>query len=609
MKILVLSHTLPKWQKFEFHWSQSKKSFPQEILQTQYFLIIGSLEDIKLFFNSDGQAFQSFVHIDKNLTPDDFFSFQAQKNVYAVFSDWANPSLETKILSALEAHQIESQEILLENTLKDESRKLELKKLELENRVEKRQNFLLESRRKAFVAHTRLEVLKQIILLLQQSKSFSEMESQIYSILKTTHHLDSVRILLAPQDDNFIKKLEKASPWESAINSLFIGEKKLGSVIFLREKGMLFLKQDQELFTALAESLSLVVSRLIKYEQASTLQRQWQGTFNSMKSPAIVVNSQYKIIQMNSSAESWSAESAKNSIKDRICYQTLFGRNTPCLGCKMGFEFSVLQNKNYIEVKSASINENSFFHIYTDRTENRELEGRILQNAKLADLGLIGSSLAHELNNPLAAVSSFTQLALMDLPESSPWRSDLEEIKKGVNRSQEIIDTLLLFTFTSPNEKKETFDFEKLLQKIISLLELKSRPRGLMIQFKPVLTKPVLIHGTESAYFQAFKPLIQNAVERLLAEMTSEPGFKPKLEIELRDQDSKATFLILDNSSEKNLHLEESYTLLYSAALELVAQLNCKVLNSERAKGLKVLKIQLPSLDLPQIFDSTVKNK
>lgn len=607
IQVLALSPQRPRWQKLEFAWLNSLDQISE--LEKKCIVVAGNLVDLKAYLSKGGEAEYCFVFSSSSASTDDLLNFQNETRLFSVFTDWESSAVEKKILQALELHQVETQNLNLEKTILDESLKLEKYKVELENRIEKRQNFLLESRRKAFLAHTQLEVLKQIILLLQQAKNLSEMEQQIDSVLKSTHQLHSIRIMLSPQDDLFLKKIVASHSWEVFPVSLYSGEKKMGAVFFLREKGLLFLKQDQDLFRALSESLSLVVSRWIKYDQALNLQRQWQGTFNSINSPAIILNRDYKVLQMNSSAQTFSASNHQNQFSEKLCYQLLFGRSSPCIGCKMGERFSVMKNRDYIEVKSSPMDADQLFNIYTNRSDRRELEGKILQNAKLADLGLIGSSLAHELNNPLAAISSFTQLALMDLPDNSTYKEDLLEIKNGVARSQEIVDRLLLFAFIGDQKKSELFDFEKMLKKILDLIELKSRPLGLVGSFKVSLAKPLLIKGSESAYFQAFKPLLQNAIERLLAEMASEPDFQPRLEIELREQDQNAVLTILENSTDKHTHIEKSYTLLFSAALQMVTELGCKVESKEGSKGLKVLKIQLPSPDHSQIFDSTVKNK
>src|SRR5690606_23702095 len=55
-----------------------------------------------------------------------------------------------------------------------------------------------------------------------------------------------------------------------------------------------------------------------------------------------------------------------------------------------------------------------------DITSRLVLERKIVESSKQAELGLIGSSIAHELNNPLGGILSFVQLIRMDLNEKSP---------------------------------------------------------------------------------------------------------------------------------------------------------------------------------------------
>ena len=118
------------------------------------------------------------------------------------------------------------------------------------------------------------------------------------------------------------------------------------------------------------------------------------------------------------------------------CYKALFNRNKPCENCKLGNEFFWADQKheNIItityKVSSQTIefdlyNKNLFVNIYNDVSEQQRIERIILESAKMAELGTIGSSIAHELNNPLGGMLSFIQLIRMDLKGDEHYHEDI----------------------------------------------------------------------------------------------------------------------------------------------------------------------------------------
>ncbi len=76
----------------------------------------------------------------------------------------------------------------------------------------------------------------------------------------------------------------------------------------------------------------------------------------------------------------------------------------------------------------------------------RAAENRLLQTAKLAAVGEMAASVAHELNNPLTTVTGFSELVLEDLPEESPHRQELLMVLKEARRASSVVRRLLDFS-------------------------------------------------------------------------------------------------------------------------------------------------------------------
>lgn len=73
------------------------------------------------------------------------------------------------------------------------------------------------------------------------------------------------------------------------------------------------------------------------------------------------------------------------------------------------------------------------------------------ENPSFEELGIISSSIAHELNNPLAGISAALDILLLD-EFSDDINEELLEMKKGGERCRKLIETFLGFTKASTNE-------------------------------------------------------------------------------------------------------------------------------------------------------------
>ncbi|MCX7925476.1 MAG: ATP-binding protein [Fimbriimonadales bacterium] len=80
-----------------------------------------------------------------------------------------------------------------------------------------------------------------------------------------------------------------------------------------------------------------------------------------------------------------------------------------------------------------------------DVTEIRRLQDQVEQSTRLESIGRLAGGIAHDFNNMLAAISGFAELALIQLPESSPARASLEHILQAVERASQLVNQLLAF--------------------------------------------------------------------------------------------------------------------------------------------------------------------
>ena len=167
----------------------------------------------------------------------------------------------------------------------------------------------------------------------------------------------------------------------------------------------------------------------------------------------------------------------------------------------------------------------SMWLLYHD--QNRHLAGiveieRQLEKAeRLSALGQLAAGVAHEIRNPLNAISMATQRLKRDFVPSDPQKVDdfqnlSSVIRDEIKRLNGIIEEFLTFS-KSRRLELSNFSVTEVLQKIVSLIREEASTRGINIETKWRET-PALISMDINKLQQAFLNIIKNAMESITAE-------------------------------------------------------------------------------------------
>lgn len=102
------------------------------------------------------------------------------------------------------------------------------------------------------------------------------------------------------------------------------------------------------------------------------------------------------------------------------------------------------------------------------------------QREKLASVGLLAAGIAHELNNPLTGILTFSSLIRKKAPDGSPDAEDLDLVIRETKRCSAIIRRLLDFAREKAPEKKAT-DLNQVIEETARFIERPAHLRDIEI--------------------------------------------------------------------------------------------------------------------------------
>jgi two-component system, NtrC family, sensor kinase len=156
---------------------------------------------------------------------------------------------------------------------------------------------------------------------------------------------------------------------------------------------------------------------------------------------------------------------------------------------------------------------NSVVVVMTDITDAVLLQAKLAHSEKMATIGRLVSGVAHEVNNPLAAILGFTDLLLEnpEMPKSA--REDLQIILHETQRTKEIVQDLLSFARQRPAQR-EPMMVNTILRQTIKLRSYDFASHGVVVteEFDENLDMAI---GDSQQLQQVFLNILNNAYDAI----------------------------------------------------------------------------------------------
>src|SRR5437588_2434215 len=172
---------------------------------------------------------------------------------------------------------------------------------------------------------------------------------------------------------------------------------------------------------------------------------------------------------------------------------------------------------------------NSVVVVMTDITDAALMQAKLAHSERMATLGRLVSGVAHEVNNPLAAILGFTDLLLENPQVPANAREDLQIILQETQRTKDIVQDLLSFARQRPVQR-ELVQVNSVLRQTIKLRSYDFASHGVEVveDFEEALAAAL---GDSQQLQQVFLNILNNAYDAV-----QEAGQRGRIKIHTRRQ-------------------------------------------------------------------------
>lgn len=138
---------------------------------------------------------------------------------------------------------------------------------------------------------------------------------------------------------------------------------------------------------------------------------------------------------------------------------------------------------------------------------------RSIHNAKLASLGELAASVAHEINNPLGIISGYAEMLEESFPKEHQIQSKLGAISRSVDRIAHIVRSLKKYSQTDSKKEFAPICLNSVFEESLTLVGPKLKRHD--IQLDTNMTSTARVLGNDIELEQVLINLLNNALDAI----------------------------------------------------------------------------------------------
>lgn len=221
-----------------------------------------------------------------------------------------------------------------------------------------------------------------------------------------------------------------------------------------------FTVEELQVVSAISRQLGVALENHRLYRQFLRSERQFKDTFDSIPDIITIQDRQFRIIEVNR-ATCVALERTPEELVGRFCYEVLRGLDSPCEQCRpmegqvmpcgqvSDWNPQLLNGSFFVSSSGPITNEKGewvgVLHLGRNVTAERSLLRKLGESERLAVLGQLISSVAHEVKNPLTGVLGFAELLTMRSNLDPETAELVKYIHQEARRAADVVNNLLAF--------------------------------------------------------------------------------------------------------------------------------------------------------------------
>ncbi|HEY5253762.1 MAG TPA: PAS domain-containing sensor histidine kinase [Acidobacteriaceae bacterium] len=174
--------------------------------------------------------------------------------------------------------------------------------------------------------------------------------------------------------------------------------------------------------------------------------------------------------------------------------------------------------------------------VVMDITTRKNAEVAVLRSEKLAAIGRLSATVAHEINNPLEAATNLIYLASLDTAMGAEARGYLADAERELHRLANIARHTLTFARTKPTAGPT--EVGPIIESVVAMFQARCNSKGGKVHYDSAVTAKVNVPPDELR--QILTNLLSNACDALV-------GGEGLVDVKLSSTDKTAAVTIRDS--------------------------------------------------------------
>lgn len=145
--------------------------------------------------------------------------------------------------------------------------------------------------------------------------------------------------------------------------------------------------------------------------------------------------------------------------------------------------------------------------------ERTEMESQILLQDRMASIGLLASSLAHEIGTPMGIIRSRAEIAKKKAADNTSLQQDMETVINQIDRISKLVNSLLNLARSKPSDHVSSVNVEQVVNDVLNLVKHEVDRKNIALKVEKI--DSIFVKSEPGPLGQVLLNLLVNAVHAI----------------------------------------------------------------------------------------------